>query len=188
MKLNTNITIFIGFIFLLFFKLSSFAQIPQQEHLERNIKIIYPGQTYVSKDEFLCGKTAIVITSTCISYDVENSDPYCFSQVASFVNVEKRQTKSFFYNYEQDKQVFIYGAACLNDKNKQFVELNSSNLSNCKNCEWSDYFSSDGIYIGSSDSPRTKTSFNKMKIENHLYDIFLQANRLEEITLSTVAH
>ena len=73
----------------------------------------YPGQIYANTDVLVCGKETVVITSTCVANDGDNSDPYCFSQNVSFVQIQKRQAVSFFYSYEQDKQKFIYGAACL---------------------------------------------------------------------------
>lgn len=147
----------------------------------------YFGQIYANTDVFVCGKKKIVITSTCVAADFENTDPVCFSQSVSFVQIADRQAVSFFYSYEQDEQKFIRSAACLRNKNEFFVVLENANLANCKICEWSDYFSVNGFYIGSSDGLKNKTSFKKVKLTKHLEKIVLEASRIEEIGLFTIA-
>lgn len=167
--------------------MNSLAQ-PFNKNANRDTYKTYQGQIYSNINVLPCGNAKVAITSICVANDTGNSDPYCFSQTAAFVQIQKRQASSVLYAYEEDKQQFIYSAACMNDQDKLYVELNSSNLGNCTDCEWSDYFNIDGSYIGSSDSPPRKTSFQKIRLTKRFHEIAIRATRTKKINLTTIAH
>lgn len=128
-----------------------------------NNQVIRKGAYYANLDRLDCNKHEIVITSTCVANDDFNSDPYCFQQNVAFVNAITRKSRSVSFYYDEDRQKYIYGDICIKSENKYYVELQSSNLGNCTKCEWSDYFSQQGSYIGSDNGKHAKTNFLKKK-------------------------
>ena len=114
---------------------------------------------YSNVSNFHCGESEIAISSTCVSNDQFNSDPYCFIQNVAFIKLASRETKSFNYNYETDNQKHIVGAKCVKTKIGFYVALENSNLGNCHTCEWNDYFDEKGKYLGSEKGMYGNTSF-----------------------------
>jgi hypothetical protein len=131
------------------------------ETIEATDRVIRKGTYYSNLDRLDCNNHEIVITSTCVANDDFNSDPYCFQQNVAFVNIGSRKSRSASFYYEEDRQKYIYGVSCIKSENKYYVELQSSNLGNCTKCEWSDYFSQQGSYIGSDNGKHAKTNFRK---------------------------
>lgn len=177
--------IFVLLIGALFPFLSIGNELPSQI-INKDANKTFQGEIYSNLDKLICGNSPVLITSTCIANDEENSDPYCFSQNVSFVHVKARHAKTFLYKYEEDKQTFIYGATCLKDENNFYIELKSSNLGNCKFCEWNDYFDITGTYIGSTNSLSSKTSFVKAKLTKRIHAVMSRASRVKEISLTTI--
>lgn len=122
------------------------------------------GCFYTNIYNFHCGENEIVISSACVSNDDANSDSYCFIQNVAFVDQHSRKMKFFSYYYERDNQLSIYGAKCIKTNGEHHVELESTNLSNCEICEWSDYFDGRGEYVGSEKGMYGKTSFTRKPI------------------------
>lgn len=142
---------------------------------------------YATLNELKCGDYDMAITTTCISNDKSNSDPYCFTQNVAFVSPNLRTAISAIYIYEEDKQQHISGAICLKSGSKFYVELKSTNLSNCHICEWSDYFDNKGIYIGSEKGMAGKTSFLKKNLSKKQENMFRYARPLSKIEIKTIS-
>lgn len=143
------------------------------------------GCFYTNIYNFHCGENEIVISSTCVSNDDANSDPYCFIQNVALVNQHSRKMKSFSYYYEGINQKYIYGAKCIKTHGKHHVELESANLSNCEICEWSDYFDGKGEYVGSEKGRYGKTSFTRKPITLKNRKVIQNGEIIQSIHIST---
>jgi hypothetical protein len=98
---------------------------------------------YFNVDKIYCGGTKLTITAQCIDSKGDNTNPYCHLQTLSFSHNKSHQTVTHRYSHEASpNQPFIYRAACLKKFNTHYFDLTSSNLGNCKTCEWHDFFPS----------------------------------------------
>ena len=136
---------------------------------------------------FHCGGSEIAITSTCISSDQTNSDPYCFFQNIAFVDLVLKQTKSFHYNYKTDNQKYISGAKCIKTEIGFYVELENTNLGNCKICEWNDYFDEKGEYVGSEKGMYGNTSFVRKFLPLKKKEVIQKGELVRSIDITTIA-
>lgn len=143
---------------------------------------------YSNTNEFTCNKHKIAITSTCITKDEFNSDPYCFMQNIAFINSTSKQANYISYHYTNDSQKFINNAKCIESKNKFYVELESGNLGNCKICEWSDYFSESGRYLGSEQGLAGKTSFSRRLIRRKELQRIKEGRLLQSVEITTISN
>jgi hypothetical protein len=141
---------------------------------------------YTNIDILNCNKNKIIITSTCINRNKENSAPYCFSQSVAFFNKNKSLSRIQNYKYNQESHSFIYQASCIRARNKFYIKLINSNLGNCSNCEWYDFFSNNGIYIGSSPWLNSVSEdFHRVALTKRNEITFLKAISIHSIDLST---
>lgn len=123
---------------------------------------------YSNINMLTCGNHNITITSSC--KDNNNEDEYCHTQTVAFIRKDGRLEKIFLYSYKSDPQPFIRSATCLKKRKSYYLSLDSSNLGSCKICEWSDYFSSNGIYLHSVKGMRDNTSFRVKIKQNNAFD------------------
>ena len=150
-------------------------------------QVIRKGTYYSNLDRLNCNKHEIVITSTCVANDDFNTDPYCFQQNVAFVNIGSRKSRSASFHYEEDRQQYIYGVSCIKSENKYYVELQSSNLGNCAGREWSDFFSSQGSYIGSDNGMAGTTSFIEKRLSERLKRKLRRDIVIDRIDLTTIS-
>jgi hypothetical protein len=143
---------------------------------------------YSNTNEFTCNQNKIVITSTCVTKDEFNSDPYCFMQNVAFINSTSNQANSISYYYKNDSQKFVNNARCIESKNKFYVELESGNMGNCKICEWSDYFSESGRYLGSEQGLSGKTSFSKRLLRQKELQPIKDGRLLQSVEITTISN
>jgi hypothetical protein len=148
---------------------------------------VAPGCFYSNVSSFECGESKVVINSTCVSNDEFNSDPYCFTQNVGFVNRPLSQVRSFIYYYEKDSQKYISAAKCIKAEQGYYVELESTNLGNCKTCEWSDYFEEAGQYIGSENGRYGKTSFARKLVPLKKKGMLQKGRFVQRIDIETIA-
>lgn len=148
---------------------------------------ITSGCFYSNVSNFQCGDSEIAITSTCISNDQTNSDPYCFFQNIAFVNPILKQTKSFNYSYETDNQKHVSGARCIKTSAGFYVELENTNLGNCKTCEWNDYFDEKGEYLGSEKGMYGSTSFVRKFLPLRKKEVIQKGELVRSIDITTIA-
>lgn len=186
LKKRKSISYVLAFMPFLFFGKNLSAQ-EAENQVEGRAKKTFPGQMYSTLDFFQCGENRISINSSCVANDDENSDPYCPAQNVSFINIAQRKAHTVTYRYDTDRQEFIYGAACLKLGSDFFVELSSSNLGSCSNCEWLDYFGIDGEYIGSSDETARNINLKRKALEPSAMKKFFMVTRESEISLTTIA-
>ena len=141
---------------------------------------------YSNVNNFQCGDSEIAITSTCLSNDQTNSDPYCFSQNVAFVNLILKKTKSFNYSYETNNRKHVFGARCIKTDIGFYVELENTNLGNCKTCEWNDYFDEKGEYVGSEEGMNGSTSFVRKFLPSKKKEVIQKGELVRSIDITTI--
>jgi hypothetical protein len=166
----------------------SYGHVLSKEQANTNPPLTTTG-TYFNVDKMDCGGTRLTITTQCIDNNGDNTNPYCHSQTVSFSHNKNHQTVTHYYSHKASlNQPFIYSVACLKKSNTHYFDLTSSNLGNCKTCEWHDFFSEFGTYIGSSTWVGSTTSFKRKSITPRNEQILLSATHTMEITLTTIKH
>lgn len=176
----------IGALFIIFLCDFSFSQNLNYPPRHQG-KMLGAGDIYSNTDKLDCGENSVIITSTCIANDDSNSDPYCFSQTVSFLK-NSMEAVNYSYTYGSLGATFVYEAACLQNSREFYVELGSSSLGSCKTCEWYDFFSDSGVYIGSSEWMKSKTSFNRKILARNIERKLLHSNRIRDINVTTIFH
>jgi hypothetical protein len=145
------------------------------------------GNVYAHVDSLHCGRQDVVVVSSCIARDEDNSDPYCFSQEVTFVDEKYAVTNSIRYAYPTNSNQFVYGAHCLASGGNFIVEMSSSNLGNCAQCEWSDYFTESGKYIASTPSPKPSSSIKRQLLNKSQHQMIRAASLIRKVEITTVA-
>lgn len=140
---------------------------------------------YTKQDQLACDDTIVSIASHCVANDTDDSDPYCSRQIVTFKVQGVSQSPAYTFHYAQNAHAFIYGAACLKNDQTSFIELSSSNLGNCAQCEWVDYFASTGAYIASSPAPREDRNLNRKLLNKKQKHLFLNSRLIRKIEIST---
>lgn len=134
-----------------------------------------------------CNQTKVVITSTCISEE----DPYCFHQNVAFV-AKSGHIKNVGYSqpYRLGDPPFIASAGCVKVKQQHYVVLNNTNFGLCADvCDWQDFFTNRGQYLGSTPGVKGLTSFSRKLISDQFFSRMMGGDWLEqvngEITIDT---
>ncbi len=167
--------------------LNCLCAFPANAQSPTSIKSPIQGSSYVNVDELHCGNQNVLIVSSCIARDAYNSDPYCFSQEVTFMSEQSRVTNSYLYKYPPSSSQFAYGATCVATGADYLVELSSSNLGNCAQCEWSDFFTASGKYIASSPSPKMAGGIKRRLLTKSQERLIRDANVVRKIELTTTA-
>ncbi|MFZ6780154.1 hypothetical protein ACO0LD_25255 [Undibacterium sp. Ji83W] len=130
--------------------------------------------TYITEASLHCGELDVTVETYCEPN--ERLDAACFLQ-----KVKLRQTASGkliekFYLYEDylKDQSLVTQLACVKGKgdkggDKSKVVLSSTNLGNCKSCEWDDYFSETGVFLGSTREKFGATNSKPKAIPGNFY-------------------
>ncbi len=108
------------------------------------------GVPYINEARLHCEQLDVKVETFCqLDKDTEE---FCFMQRAQFRHGISGKLTEKFYLYEhylKDRSL-ITTMLCVKGSNKKNkVVLRSTNLGNCKGCEWSDYFSETGEFLGS---------------------------------------
>ena len=134
-----------------------------------------------------CDQTKVVITSTCINEKVT----YCFHQNVAFIG-KNGHIKNVGYSqpYRLGDPPFIASAGCVKVKQQHYVILNNTNLGLCADvCDWQDFFTNRGQYLGSTKGLKGLTSFSPKLVSDQFFSRMMggdwveQANR--EIAVDT---
>lgn len=145
---------------------------------------------HIKKDLFTkatvlqCGETEVVVTTACM--DTANGGVYCFNQNLAFLNFSKNGEgiyKNISYIHPSDGagSPFMADVACIKVGEKYYVRTGSTNFGNCYGCEWSDFFTNRGKYIGSTGSDvYGRTSFLHKNISDALYDRIMNGEWIEQ--------
>ncbi len=151
------------------------------------VKSPVKGSSYANVDELRCGNQNVLIVSSCIARDADNSDPYCFSQQVTFMSEKNMVTNSHLYKYQTNSSQFAYGATCIATGSDYLVELSSSNLGNCAQCEWSDFFTASGNYMASSPYPKMAGAIKRRLLTKSQERLIRDANVVRKVELTTTA-
>ncbi|MFZ6709544.1 hypothetical protein [Undibacterium sp. TC9W] len=107
------------------------------------------GGPYVNEAKLHCEQLDVKVESYC------QLDPRlggaCFLQKVQMRHAGTGKVTEKFYLYENylKDQSMITQLSCVKGHEKNRVILESTNLGNCKRCEWRDFFSDTGDFIGS---------------------------------------
>lgn len=113
---------------------------------------------YLTETRLQCSGKSISVETVCSSIDKSLGRPACYSQRIEFKNNNNSERSYFLLNenYKDDLTV-AYEMECLNLSEKSLAILRSTNFGSgntCLDCEREDYFSADGLYLGSTNSAR----------------------------------
>lgn len=118
--------------------------------------------TYITEASLHCEELDVSVETYCEPN--ERLDAACFLQKVKLrqPGTDKFSEKLYLYeDYLKDRSL-ITQLACVKgkgDKGHSKIVLSSTNLGNCKSCEWDDYFSEAGVFLGSSREKFGATNF-----------------------------
>ena len=104
---------------------------------------------YTNVVSFTCTATQLEVQTTC-QRGRDGEPPNCRPQRIEFST--KKNTKNISAPTSKVNERYpasIFRIRCLKNKSRYIAALDSTNYGNCKNCEWSDYYSISGVFIGS---------------------------------------
>ncbi len=124
---------------------TGFALLPATASAEDILK----AAPYITEAHLHCDQLDVSVESYC--QPDENADGACFLQKVKLHHAGSGKVTEKFYLYENylKNQSMIVQLACVKGRDKNKVVLESTNLGNCNGCEWSDYFSDTGSFLGS---------------------------------------
>lgn len=125
--------------------------------------------TYITQANLHCEELDVSVETYC--KPDERLDAACFLQKVRLrlTSTGKFTEKLYLYeDYLKDRSL-ITQLACVKGKSKNKVVLNSSNLGNCKVCEWADYFSETGVFLGSDREKFGATNFKPRALPGNFY-------------------
>ncbi len=125
-----------------------------------------------------CDQTKVVITSTCINETVT----YCFHQNVAFI-ARNGHIKNVGYSqpYRLDDPPFIASAGCVKVKQQHYVVLNNTNFGLCADvCEWHDFFTNHGQYLGSTPGLKGITSFSRKLVSDPFFSRMMGGDWVEQ--------
>jgi hypothetical protein len=112
-----------------------------------------------------CGPHRFELVTTCAFAD--NADSHCFRQALTFGTADGTSHRTMTIHYPKVKRgdEFVIGAFCVADRSRHYVVLQGSNFGSCsEGCEWYDFFTSDGRYLGSTTHIARSSSFKRRDI------------------------
>jgi hypothetical protein len=109
-----------------------------------------------------CGVTHVELRTFC--EDKEEDLPYCPVQQATFSSAGHSRTVRNAYQFNEGAQQFIVGIACYKDARGHVVEMSKSNFASCSICEWSDLYTADGSYLGSTEGLNENESMRHRRL------------------------
>ncbi|MFZ6643458.1 hypothetical protein ACO0LL_27300 [Undibacterium sp. TC4M20W] len=132
-----------------------------------NAQVTAKSTTYITEASLHCDGLDVTVETYCEPN--ERLDGACFLQKVKLrqSGTDKFSEKLYLYeDYLKDRSL-ITQLACVKgkgdkgkeDKGRSKIVLSSTNLGNCKSCEWDDYFSETGVFLGSSREKFGATNF-----------------------------
>ena len=131
-----------------------------------------------SKTAIDCGDTHVELRTFC--EDKEEDLPYCPVQQATFSSPGHSRTVRNAYQFNEGAQQFIVGIACYKDARGQVVEMSKTNFANCSICEWSDFYTADGSYLGSTEGLNENESIRHRRLSASDARRYLELHRHPE--------
>ncbi|MES2039110.1 MAG: hypothetical protein V4495_14855 [Pseudomonadota bacterium] len=128
--------------------------------------------TYVTEASLHCDELDVSVETYCEPN--ERLDGACFLQKVKLrqAGTDKFSEKLYLYeDYLKDRSQ-ITQLACVKgkgDKGHSKIVLSSTNLGNCKSCEWDDYFSEAGVFLGSTREKFGATNSKPKAIPGNFY-------------------
>jgi len=131
-------------------------------------QVVTKSATYITEASLHCGELDVTVETYCEPN--ERLDGACFLQKVKLrqIGTDKFSEKLYLYeDYLKDRSQ-ITQLACVKakgdkgnkgEKGPGKIVLSSTNLGNCKSCEWDDYFSEAGVFLGSSREKFGATNF-----------------------------
>ncbi len=151
----------------------------------------FSDNLFVKAQHLQCGRTDVVITTTCVQR--EEGLAYCFNQNISFLKKDGDIIRNVNYNAPFESsgggyQPLITKIFCVPMKNKFYLDVGSTIFESCSNCEWSDYFSENGTYLGSTSGHYPRTNFKYRIASKSFLDAILTVENtdLKSVFISRV--
>lgn len=126
--------------------------------------------SYAGTSSLPCGDLDVRIETFCELDDAGKNG--CFLQKLNIRHKPsgKEKNKLYLYeNYQQDRSL-IMSMVCVKARGKDRLVLEASNLGSCKVCEWEDYFSAEGAFLGSSRAIHGATNFKPRALPGNFYE------------------
>ncbi|BBB62043.1 hypothetical protein UNDKW_3770 [Undibacterium sp. KW1] len=141
-----------------------------------NAQVTAKSTTYITEASLHCDELNVTVETYCEAN--ERLDGACFLQKVKLrqSGTDKFSEKLYLYeDYLKDRSL-ITQLACVKgkggkgkeDKSRNKIVLSSTNLGNCKSCEWDDYFSETGVFLGSSREKFGATNFKPRALPGNL--------------------
>ncbi len=114
-----------------------------------------------------CGQAKIVITTTCLGEE----STYCFHQNVAFVAKSGHiKNVSYGHPFRDGSPPFVPSASCVKIKQQHYVMLAGVNFRLCTSiCEWHDFFTHRGQYLGSTLGWKGATSFTRKLVSDRFF-------------------
>lgn len=125
-----------------------------------------PTRWFGSQKMLTCGPYRFEAVTTCAGGD-DVAEPYCFKQTFTFGNVSARpyRTITLHYHPKAELSELVTGADCINVESKHYIVLSGTNFGNCREgCEWLDFFTGNGKYLGSTPNLAKASTFRRRDI------------------------
>jgi len=136
------------------------------------IALAAPLKQAVAVNDLICSDQKVLIQTTC--QEKEPDLPYCPVQSVTFSDVKQSQAFTFKHAFNSGNQPFIVGAECHVRNGAAFVLLRNTNFGNCQICEWTDIFSANGRYLGSTEGMFGGESFKRNQVrDKSLIDLLM---------------
>jgi hypothetical protein len=124
-----------------------------------------PAKGWTSEDSMTCGDSRVVVATACIE---EDDEPWCASQQLTVTGPGGKRETAYRYSLKDRIQPFITGAACYKKGKEALIILQRTNFGNCRGCEWSDFYTADGRYLGSNDGMNREESLRHKPLSAEL--------------------
>ncbi len=131
------------------------------------------GESYINKDNLHCDQLDVTVESYC-QLDERLGGGACYMQKVHMLHTGTGKVSEKFYlyeNYLNDQSMISYIECVKGTNKKNKVVLRSGNLGNCRNgCEWNDYFSETGAFLGSDRLMFGATNTKPKKLPANFFD------------------
>jgi hypothetical protein len=106
-----------------------------------------PVPEWTSTSRMECGPAVVTVTTHC--RETEEDLPYCDVQTLAVKDAASERRTVYRLPFKDGNQPFIAGASCHRRGTEGVIVLERINFGNCRmGCEWSDYYSLSGAYLG----------------------------------------
>lgn len=111
-----------------------------------------------------CGEAYVEVETHCLPHGWDGSAGHCKSQKLTIKTRSRTIRQTLLYPDTPGIQSLVVGISCLSDDKTTVIEFSSTDFANCGVCEWSDFYSTSGIYLGSTREKFGATNFKYREI------------------------